>query len=656
MANYSRLAGGARPQQRQGAPQPTAGGPGSYRPAGSFTTSASGSSAHGNYASLSPAGGGSSGHGLSAANMGGREYGPYSPLNRRVPSGNGGTASSEDDKSTGASSGERLMGKGFSSATPTAYAGSAARAETGNYKGGLDPDDYLHDPRGADRHSSAISWRGFLNVITLLLLVLALLMLFAGYPVIYHVLSTRDSNRGAYGPGGTNGTGQIASLSAIRPMVDPDTPDNAKTWKSPVSSTTYNLQFSDEFEQEGRTFWPGDDQYWEAVDLWYGGTFDLEWYTPEAVNTTGGALVITMTDVPSHNLNFQSGMVQSWNKLCMQGGYIEFKLIQPGSQTTQGYWPAAWLMGNLGRPGYMASTDGMWPYSYSACDTGIMENQTNAQGGPVQAVDSTGTYADNGQLSKLPGMRTPSCTCSGEDHPGPNNKVGRSSPELDILEAQIQSKNGEKACYASQSLQTAPFDDAYGWAQTSPAAVIRGDETEFNTYVGGPFQEAVSGVSRVPERGFMDYDAPESEKYTTFGVEYLPDWDLNGGGFVHWYVDGKATWSITGAAVPPRTVMEISNRHIPVEPMSIIMNLGMSPGFQTVDLDPDTGINFPAQMKFDYVRVYQEKGKEKMSCDPDDYPTADYIKNHPEPYANQNLTQWKNTKYPWPKNSHVDGC
>lgn len=335
--------------------------------------------------------------------------------------------------------------------------------------------------------------------------------------------------------------------------------------------------------------------------------------------------------------------------------FFPVSLIQPGSETTQGYWPGAWLMGNLGRPGYAASTDGMWPYSYSACDTGILRNQTNAQGGPVQAVDSTGQYADDGQLSKLPGQRTPSCTCPGEDHPGPKNSISRCVPELDILEAQIQSTGGVKHSYASQSLQTAPFDDAYYWVNTTPATTLRGDDTKINTYVGGPYQEAVSAVSQIPERGFQDYDAPDSEKYTTFGVEYLPDWDLNGGGFINWYVDGKATWSISGDTLPARTVMQISQRHIPVEPMSIIMNLGMSKGFQTVDFD-EGGVKFPATMKFDYVRIYQEKGKERLSCDPDDYPTAQYINDHPEPYNNPNLTEWSKTKYAWPKNKLNGGC
>jgi hypothetical protein len=34
----------------------------------------------------------------------------------------------------------------------------------------------------------------------------------------------------------------------------------------------YALVFSDEFNVEGRSFFPGDDPYWEAVDLHYWGT------------------------------------------------------------------------------------------------------------------------------------------------------------------------------------------------------------------------------------------------------------------------------------------------------------------------------------------------------------------------------------------------
>lgn len=43
----------------------------------------------------------------------------------------------------------------------------------------------------------------------------------------------------------------------------------------------------------------------------------------ESVTTANGALLITMSETPTHNLNFRSGMLQSWNKFCFQGGYIE---------------------------------------------------------------------------------------------------------------------------------------------------------------------------------------------------------------------------------------------------------------------------------------------------------------------------------------------
>lgn len=36
------------------------------------------------------------------------------------------------------------------------------------------------------------------------------------------------------------------------------------------------LVFSDEFNVDGRTFYDGDDPFFQAVDIWYGATMDLE--------------------------------------------------------------------------------------------------------------------------------------------------------------------------------------------------------------------------------------------------------------------------------------------------------------------------------------------------------------------------------------------
>lgn len=50
-------------------------------------------------------------------------------------------------------------------------------------------------------------------------------------------------------------------------------------------------------------------------------------------------MVITVTEQPIHDLNYRSAMVQSWNKLCFQGGYIEVRMSLPGSPQIAGFWP-----------------------------------------------------------------------------------------------------------------------------------------------------------------------------------------------------------------------------------------------------------------------------------------------------------------------------
>ncbi|CAD7059734.1 unnamed protein product, partial [Tilletia caries] len=301
-----------------------------------------------------------------------------------------------------------------------------------------DADDYLHIPdpeRDRDEKGCApMNPRGMFNIAALAFVIAGILALFAGYPLIAHFQREAYQTAGASNLGGTNGTGQVPDLNIFQ-LIDPDTPQDAYTFTSPVEGKTeYQLVFSDEFELEGRTFWKGDDPFWEAVDIWYGATHDYQWYAPEAINTTNGKLQITMEELPNHNLNFRSGMLQSWNKFCYQGGYIEFAAVLPGGPTTKGYWPAAWMMGNLARPGYLGSTDGMWPYSYDSCDTGILpyqlyENLT----GPLDTISNFSTFSskDPRQLSLLPGMRLSSCTCPNEDHPGPAG-VARSAPELDV--------------------------------------------------------------------------------------------------------------------------------------------------------------------------------------------------------------------------------
>lgn len=407
----------------------------------------------------------------------------------------------------------------------------------------------------------------------------------------------------------------------------------------------YTLVFSDEFEQDGRTFFPGEDPFFEAVNLWYWPTGDMEWYSPEQVITRDGSLQLTMEERTVGNLSYISGMVQSWNKLCFTGGIIEFSIQLPGRGDVSGFWPGAWTMGNLGRPGYGASTEGTWPYSYDRCDLGTMPNQTNKAGtAPAGALDSN----EGKQLSVLPGQKISRCTCKGEDHPGPHSGVGRGAPEIDALEAQTDFVR--KGGAVSQSSQFAPFDYGYDWKNGSHYTTIYDRTlTEMNSYKGGVYQEAVSGVSFL---GNEAYELTE-QKFMKFGFEYDGDPKTRDSNYVTWFVDDDKTWTMNAAAVGPDERVDVGQRLVSEEPMSIIMNFGMAEGFSAVEIDK---LNFPATMKIDYVRIYQPEDKINIGCNPQDYPTTEYINDHLDAYMNANVTQWEDLGYSWPKSSLNGDC
>lgn len=54
----------------------------------------------------------------------------------------------------------------------------------------------------------------------------------------------------------------------------------------------------------------------------------------------------------------------------------------------------------------------------------------------------------------------------------------------------------------------------------------------------------------------------------------------------------------------------------------IIVNLGMSKNFGNIDFDH---LVFPTQMRVDYIRVYQDVNAINIGCNPEDFPTEDYI-------------------------------
>ncbi|KAJ7124630.1 beta-glucan synthesis-associated protein [Mycena crocata] len=514
-------------------------------------------------------------------------------------------------------------------------------------------DDALHDPR-RDRHThNVFTGRGIQNVGCILLLCLCIVGLFLGYPV-----TSAFTNPVKISNLHVNATGQMPNIGNWG-LIDLDTPKemyHIHGYHDP--SETLQLVFSDEFETDGRSFYPGDDPYWEAVDLHYWQTNNLEWYDPSAITTRGGALEINLTRVDdpttNHNLTYMGGMMSTWNKFCFTGGVILCNVMLPGATNVFGLWPAVWTMGNLGRAGYGASLDGMWPYVYDSCDVGTLKNQT-LNGGPIAALTTGDDSEDSpykGELSYLPGQRLSRCTCAGESHPGPMHSdktyVGRSAPEIDIFEAQIGGPDGAHVGAVSQSAQYAPFNAGYIWDNSTNNLFIADTTISHqNSYSGGVYQQATSVVSNTNQ----DCYQLTTGCYSVHGFEYKAGYD---DGYITWLTDNKVTWTLGGAGMGADTATEIGPRGVTEEPLYILANLGISKAFGFVDFEH---LIFPATMRVDWVRVYQNPSRINIGCDPPERPTSAYIDTYLEAYTNPLLTTWKDDyKQPVPKNKLVDQC
>ena len=139
-----------------------------------------------------------------------------------------------------------------------------------------DVDDHLHTFTMAEKKDLSppfdiTSWRGWTNAITLAVFAFALLGLFALYPIFsfyYGKNTSSGSGTSGYNLGGINASGQYPLISGLPTLIDADTPSSVYT-RTGFDGSTWNLVFSDEFNKDGRTFYNGDDPFFEAVDLHY---------------------------------------------------------------------------------------------------------------------------------------------------------------------------------------------------------------------------------------------------------------------------------------------------------------------------------------------------------------------------------------------------
>ncbi|KAF1850443.1 glycoside hydrolase family 16 protein [Cucurbitaria berberidis CBS 394.84] len=507
------------------------------------------------------------------------------------------------------------------------------------------PDDDIHYRPKLRDHFTKDS---IVSTIGLFFMIAGLLFVFIGLPVLSAV-GIIDYNSSYGGPSipsrykpqpwaKVNDKTYPLLLNMRKGLIDPDTPQHVMKRKG-AHGDQYELVFSDEFNKSNRTFYEGDDPYFFAGDFWYGATKDLQWYDPDAVTTHDGVLEIKLEKFINHGLEYRSGMLNSWNQLCFKGGIFEVSVSLPGPAGVTGLWPGAWTMGNLGRPGYLSTTDGMWPYTYQACDAGITPNQSSPDG-----------------LSNLPGQRLPSCTCPGEDHPTPG--TGRGAPEIDVIEVGA-TYAPQKMPIATQSYQVAPFD-IFWYPNYNFTAFPDHRLSYFNSYTGGPFQQAISATTNLNKDWF------DGVQYQRYSFEYAPGEGENA--FIDWKVGDQTMFTLDGRAIGPNG--NIKARQISEEPMSMILNLGISNGWTWIDWEH---LIFPAVMRVDYVRLYQKTGEEMVTCDPPGFETTKYIKRHQNAYSNQNLTvstyrlgnfnlllmwtqRWDQTGHSWPKHKLNSDC
>jgi beta-glucanase (GH16 family) len=455
------------------------------------------------------------------------------------------------------------------------------------------------------------------------------------------------------------------SFSKFVGWIDPDTPKENHRLKSYVDGNFYELVMSDEFEKDGRTFGNGDDPMWTGVDRsdddqTASGRKSLQFYNHSYVMTRGGNLVIRTTDEDTkwrgwnsylkkyvtHERHFRSGMLQSWNKFCYTGGVLETRVQFPGKSDIGGFWPAVWLLGNLGRATFEASTNLMWPWSFDKCDHALQHAQE------ISACDVT-------------------------NHFGLNKGQGRGATEIDIIEVMPGPstalpfvKNNVRRPYNSMTLQLAPGIPTSKrrpqpgtlpeWGFNWYSNLTYGQNTSVNPFFYGTYLSETKSAEPVGRSVKEAYQCDALSSMAQLNESHFQgmhvfrlEWQPGEDGYLRWYIDDEFRFGVDGEGLRKQGTM------IPNEPSYIIMNTAIStswgfpnppPGCTDYDCkDPvkQCGMNpgwcktLPAEFKIDYVRLYQNPTdpKQTIGCNPKEYPTKRFIKAHEYRYKGLNEKQ-----------------
>jgi beta-glucanase (GH16 family) len=454
----------------------------------------------------------------------------------------------------------------------------------------------------------------------------------------------------------------LAALLAVcrAGWVDPDSPEDVQRRVSTYDGREYKLVMSDEFNVDGRQFKDGWDPMWTAEThqddaMTSTGLGALQYYNWSNAKAENGYLNITTTDEKTTwrgynpykrkyetlKKEFKSAMVSSWNKFCFTGGIIEVSVKLPGDAHTGGLWPAFWLLGNLGRSTYEASTNLIWPWSYDQCNRDLQVAQE------VSA-------------------------CNAVRHFGFNRFQGRGSTEIDVFEAMpgpwpedTPSWDPIGKPYMSHTLQVAP-----GIPDHRPKNGEQIDKQHQKWYKGMSY--GVNVTSNYHFYGMViDKTSPQEPVYRSAKQSYKADgisaltsladtyfnefhtysleWQPGPEGFLRWYRDGQTIFTIEAPT------LDLTGAQIPEEPSYIIFNTAVSSSWGFPDpcppgcdcscydcSDPECACAFydgfcnmlPSSYLVDYVRVWQANDTHQTTgCNPPNFPTRRYIASHSSRYT-----------------------
>ena len=133
-----------------------------------------------------------------------------------------------------------------------------------------------------------------------------------------------------------------------------------------------SLIFDDEFSGASLpSTW--ENCYWYSLNGCGNGN-EMEWYTPNNISVSGGALHLTAEKQTVNGHDYTSGMVTSYDHFSFTYGYVEWQAQIPAGQ---GFWPALWLL----------PENGSWPPEIDALE--VVGAQPDVATGTYHEPDGT---------------------------------------------------------------------------------------------------------------------------------------------------------------------------------------------------------------------------------------------------------------------------